>query len=1098
MNIKDKNRWVKKFVAAILAALMCTGAFTGCALQNSAQQTGALYSQDLVNFKANVFDIETGESQDVRFTVESKSGNSLSAVNLYNDETVLGEMKDDGQNGDYIANDGIYTCTVTLYQPNRCAVDYYAGYDGMKSNTFTIAFYTLFTEEEYEGFLETSETVDECSDYNSAYQLISSSDEITGFEADENSQTITYITESGITGIWDVPVKEDTKGDRRNPDEISIPAEDEKYGNILNDVDSLNVSAIGSKKSVLVLRPFRNDGFEYDDFLYAGATLAKASNGTVDVYDDSQADLDMFKSFEDYGIVLVDSHGALNYEQSYIVTGERLDSSNFQSCSADLTAGRIVIGGGKCYINSKFFDKYYATNSLDDTTVFLGSCYSAYNDSFGNALINKGSPLVLGYSDAVYVWYCNDTLKSFLIDNMLFGGQEASSAFSNTVTECGESDGAAEFVMFKNGNDVRLFDLNTESVGGAITSFSVPENMDIVLGEAGVIEPDIIADDGTEYTIRWTSSDPDVVNVNSEGNVGVLNTLSSGTSTITASVVTDRDVYTDETVVHVAPIARDVVLVLDCSGSMMGEPFDEMKEVAQQFCDDILNDHSNNRIAVVSYETYVNSTGLTSDISSIKDYISDLYTTGSTNMEGALSEAGNILADQGNPEAIQNIIIMTDGLPNVGKTSSSNSFVTSSGYSGDIYANAVLDTANSLMSNYNVYSLGFFHSLYGTSFEYATDLVSQLTNVEDGYYEVNQAENLQFAFGDIGETINDGSKIIVNIACPVDVIISYGDEYLSSASSDYQDTASFGSLELLGQDKDIKTVTLDSDKVYDIQLSGTGDGTMDMSVGYYNGDNELYDSREFAKVPLSNTVKMDTSTDNDGVMALNIDANGDGNYDDVWEAGENAKGSSSVQKVPEMSVTRSSENAIETWQICLIVFCCVFLVAAIIVSIVFGVKSSTKKAKLVEMNIADHPVYKGEQQHYQIGETEDLSVQTAKHLMPSIQVKPITRKFVLNNGMNGAKINYELSQGQTLNIGKDTAWANVILPKDYSKASRKHCTLCLDESGNRFVINDLSLNGLTRSDGSKLKKGINYILPGETIYLPEKRMYIKFLNSQEK
>ena len=118
--------------------------------------------------------------------------------------------------------------------------------------------------------------------------------------------------------------------------------------------------------------------------------------------------------------------------------------------------------------------------------------------------------------------------------------------------------------------------------------------------------------------------------------------------------------------------------------------------------------------------------------------------------------------------------------------------------------------------------------------------------------------------------------------------------------------------------------------------------------------------------------------------------------------------------------------------------------------------------------------------------------------MPSIQVKPITRKFVLNNGMNGAKINYELSQGQTLNIGKDTAWANVILPKDYSKASRKHCTLCLDESGNRFVINDLSLNGLTRSDGSKLKKGINYILPGETIYLPEKRMYIKFLNSQEK
>lgn len=1096
MKFGNTNRWAKRIFVILLAFLMCASVFAGCSSQMPSSQSGALYSESLVNFKANVFDIAVGDSQEVRFTVESKTDSNLTGINLYNAETILGEMKDDGQSGDYIANDGIYSCTVTLSQPSRCALDYYAGMDGERSNSFTISFYSPFTDEEFESFLDTSETVDLCADYNNAYKIISSSDGITSFEADEASQTITYTTESGIVGIWDVPVTEDMKGARMNPDDVSIPNEDENYGNVLNEVESLNVSAIGSKKSVLVLRPFRNGGFEYDDFLYAGAALAKASNGTIDLFDDSEADLETFKSFGDYGIVLIDSHGSLNNEETYIVTGERLNQSNLSSYTADLTAGRLVIGNGKCYINSKFFDKYYATNSLSETTVFLGTCYSAYNDSLGNALINKGSPLVLGYSDSVYVWYCNDTLNSFLIQNMLLGGEDADTAFSNTVSACGESDGSAEFVMFTSGENVRLFDLNTQSTGGSVTSFTVPESMDIILGEAGVIEAEITAQTGTDYSIRWTSSDPAVVNVNSEGNVGVLNSLSSGTSTITATLVTANDVYTAETIVNVAPIARDVVLVLDCSGSMMGEPFNEMKEVAQQFCDDILDDYSNNRVAVVSYETYVSSTKLTSDINSIRNYIYNLYTSGSTNMEGALSEAGDILANQGNPDAIQNIIIMTDGLPNVGATSTSNSFVTSSGYTGDIYANAVVDTANSLMTNYNVYSLGFFHSLYGTSLEYATDLVSQLTNVDDGYYEVNQAKNLQFAFGDIGETINDGSKIIVNIACPVDVTISYGDEYLSSSSSDFQNEASFGTLELLGQDKDIKTVSLDNDKVYDIQLSGTGDGTMDMSVGYYNENNELYDSREFAKVPLSSTVKMDTSTDNDSVMALNIDADGDGNYDDVWEAGENSIGSSSIQKVPEISVTRSADSGMDTWQICLIVICCVFLVIVMTVSIVIGVKNSPKNKKelIVEDERNSKNTFVDKQAYYQAGETADLYGQSNKSFVPPVKVASVTRKFIMNNGRNGAKINYELSPGQTLNIGKDAAWANIILPKDYSKASRKHCTLSLDESANRFIINDLSLNGLSRSDGSKLKKGANYILPGETIYFPDKKMYIKFLN----
>lgn len=1084
----NKFSFIKKIFIFILAFILISGVFAGCSANQTSDKTANVSSNRLLNFKGNVFDIEVGDSQNVRFTVESGFDQNVASINLCTENTVLGEMTDDGKNGDYIANDGIYTCTVDLLQENRCGVDYYAAYNNEKSNEFTISFYDQITEDEYEGFLELSNSVDDCSDYNSAYKIISSSNDVVSFDADESAQTISYETNFGITGLWETRLSDDYKGTRLMPSEVSVP-EDSDYSDTIEEIDEMNIGSLSSKKSTLVIRPFRNDGFEYDDFLYAGAALSKAANGTLNVCDNSEADLDTFKSFDDYGTVLVDSHGSKNFKKTYILTGERFGFDNMLPYIPDLVCGRISICAGTYSVTSKFFDKYYSTNSLDDTTIFLGSCYSAYNDSFGTSLTQKGSPLVLGYSDAVYVSYCNKTLKSFMIDNLLLKGEEASVAFSNTVSECGKSDGNAEFVMYKSGKEVRLYNLGEQTSDEKGLSFSIPESMDIVLGEAGVIEPEISSTNDTDYTLNWTSSNPDVVNVNSQGTVGVLNTLSSGSSTITATLVTSNEVVTDETIVSVAPVARDVVLVLDCSSSMYGEPFDEMKEVAEQFCDDIIGDNSKNRVAVVSYETEVSVTDLTSDINSIKSYIENLYSTGTTNTEGALSEAGNILSQQGNPDAVKNIIIMTDGIPNVGKTSNSNSFVTSSGYTGDVYANAVVDTANDLMGSYNIYSLGFFHSLYGSTLQYAKDLVSQLTNQNNGYYEVTDSENLQFAFGDIGETINDGSKIIVNIACPVDVRISYNGESLSSAAEDYCDATSFGTLSVLGKNKDVKVMSLDSENVYDINLTGTGNGSMDMAVNYYNQDNELYDSREFAKVPLNDTTKMDSTTDNSNVISLNIDSDGDGIYDDVWEAAENAMGSSSTQKVPTVSVTRSSQNTMEVWQICIIAVCAAVAFGTIVIAVSVVVKRKSKE-KIKDQ--ANNKALENSLLHNDQGNHNYDTDRLYDNKFDNIPKVP-SHSFSMNSGMNGEIINYEIVPGQTINIGKEASWANIVISQSYNKVSRKHCTVSFDPIRSQFIVCDLSMNGLEYPDGSKLQKGSNYVSAGETLYFPDKTLYIKFL-----
>lgn len=149
---------------------------------------------------------------------------------------------------------------------------------------------------------------------------------------------------------------------------------------------------------------------------------------------------------------------------------------------------------------------------------------------------------------------------------------------------------------------------------------------------------------------------------------------------------------------------------------------------------------------------------------------------------------------------------------------------------------------------------------------------------------MDDASKLQFAFGDIQDTISDSSKIIINIACPVDASVTFNGETLSSDESAGDLKTSFGTVQRIGKNKDIKVMSLNAGNKYDIQLSGTGYGTMDYSVNYTDKDGKITDYRSFSKVPLTKASKITTNTDNKSDVALNIDNNGDGNVDSVWTA----------------------------------------------------------------------------------------------------------------------------------------------------------------------------------------------------------------------
>ena len=119
---------------------------------------------------------------------------------------------------------------------------------------------------------------------------------------------------------------------------------------------------------------------------------------------------------------------------------------------------------------------------------------------------------------------------------------------------------------------------------------------------------------------------------------------------------------------------KEIVLVLDKSGSMNGSPFEELKKAALKFIDviDVESDGLNNgiisggnQIGLVSFDTTATiDSYLTNSTGGLIKKINSMNTGGSTNHKDAFEKAMQVL---GNPSAKEKIIILfTDGVSNTG------------------------------------------------------------------------------------------------------------------------------------------------------------------------------------------------------------------------------------------------------------------------------------------------------------------------------------------------------------------------------------------------------------------------------------------------
>ncbi len=386
-------------------------------------------------------------------------------------------LNDRGINGDLKAGDGVYSSSCSLGAQAQGSRAYYAKYGSVSSNAAKIFFYTEITDEQYETAEKIIQDVSELDFNFDVRNYLSKNKNIIGYS--DHGDMLIFRIKPGITCVWynhgldfsyilkskpRVFTKGTPKFDSETT-EVIVSSSGLTYNYVQQQLPSLKAGyrASGAKTDVCSVMPFHGTQLYNDDFRYAGEYIADVLGGTYTEYEDADADVDCFRQFDRYGVVMFDTHGDhygfnnLSWTDAennpYLLTDECFYSDDYgylrDYSSAELESEGIVFnlfstGDNYSFIRitlgSAFFDINYSGNSLDGAMFYLGSCSGMYNNSLAQSLINKGAELVFGFSNTVSCVYCNDILFEVMLNQLLLNHKNAEDAYNGARAVCGSKD----------------------------------------------------------------------------------------------------------------------------------------------------------------------------------------------------------------------------------------------------------------------------------------------------------------------------------------------------------------------------------------------------------------------------------------------------------------------------------------------------------------------------------------------------------------------------------------------------------------------------------------------------------------------------------
>ena len=220
-------------------------------------------------------------------------------------------------------------------------------------------------------------------------------------------------------------------------------------------------------------------------------------------------------------------------------------------------------------------------------------------------------------------------------------------------------------------------------------------------------------------------------------------------------------------------IPLDLVLVLDRSGSMEGQPLADLKTAAKLLIDEL--DSSIDRIGLVSYADWASvGSQLTDDFGAVKTAIGGMNADGYTNIGDGVFDAKAELDARGRPGALPLLLVMSDGVANRshgGATGCSDWPASANTCTND----AINQAAAAKAAGITVYTVGLnldgVEANHSGSGVLARSVLQTMASGPNQYYEAPTSGDLSGIFQDIAYHVINiaGTDIVVTEILPTGV-----------------------------------------------------------------------------------------------------------------------------------------------------------------------------------------------------------------------------------------------------------------------------------------------------------------------------------------
>lgn len=359
-------------------------------------------------------------NEEGNITISASLKKPVSTVELYDSESKkIGDMTDDGLNGDLVAGDNIYSINVNVFETSESKLDFFAKADGQKSQKLSVYYFGNPDEEDLTVIEEAEAEID-----NIETEHLGSSD----VETIEEEQALPLLAD----------IFEYAEELLKNLILIDLELTDSsvymKFASGLTYVyapKTTGTYSIGSNErmSVQIYQPYYDwvssisatedyialpDGVGNEaDLLSSAATnistaLENYSYLSSNLHANADVSLDSVDSFGANQIILWQGHGtwAGSKLHSIVMTGKAFDWNAWLwdlFYFTDCVKSRIVNSNGYESFSSKYIDKYCA--DLTNSFIYLGPCQSGYDDVLAQSFLNKGAAAVIANTDTILCRY---------------------------------------------------------------------------------------------------------------------------------------------------------------------------------------------------------------------------------------------------------------------------------------------------------------------------------------------------------------------------------------------------------------------------------------------------------------------------------------------------------------------------------------------------------------------------------------------------------------------------------------------------------------------------------------------------------------------